>query len=54
MRRLLVELAADLFVLASVGEVVRREAAIVRAVDVGAEVEEAADQCWVLEVHGQM
>lgn len=54
LRRLLIQLAADLFVLPSVGEVVRREAAVVGAVDVGAEAEEAADQCGVLEVHGQV
>lgn len=35
-------------------EVVRREAAVVQAVDVGAEVEEAADQRGVLVIDGQV
>lgn len=54
LRRLLVQLAADLFVLSPVCQVVWREAAIVGAVDVGAEVEQAAHQRRVLEVHGQV
>lgn len=54
LRRPVVQLAADLFILAPVGEVVRREAAVVQAVDVGAEVEEATDQCRVLEIHGKV
>lgn len=50
LRRLLVQLAADLFALAAVGEVVRRESAVVEAVDIGAEAEQTADQRWVLKV----
>lgn len=53
-RRLLVQLAADLFALPAVGEVVRREPAVVEAVDVGAEAEQTADQRRVLEVHRQV
>lgn len=54
LRRPLVQLAADLFILAPVGEVVRREAAVVQAVNVGAEVKEATDQCRVLEIHSKV
>lgn len=42
-RRPLVQLAADLVVLAPVRKVVRREASVVLAVDLCAEVKEAAD-----------
>lgn len=54
MRRLLKQLAPDLFVVAPIGEVVRREAAVVQAVHVGAEGEKAVDQRGVLEVNGQV
>lgn len=54
LRRLLVQLAADLFALAAVGEVVRREAAVVEAVDVGTEAEQTADQRRVLKVDRQV
>lgn len=54
LRRPLEQLAPDLFILAPVGEVVRREAAVVQAVNVGAEVEEATHQCGVLEIYGQV
>ena len=54
LRRLLKQLAADVFVLAPVGEMVRREATIVKAVNVRAELQEATHQCGVLEIHGQV
>lgn len=38
----------------SVGEVVRREAAVIEAIDVGAEVKQATDQRRVLDVHREM
>lgn len=38
----------------TVGEVVRREAAVVEAVDICTQVQEAADQRGVLQVHGQV
>lgn len=54
LRRPVVQLRADLVVVATEREVVRREAAVVQAVDVGAEVEEAADQRGVLVIDGQV
>ena len=54
LRRPLKQLAPYHFVGAPVCQVVRREAAIVHAVDVGTEVEEAANQRGVLEIHSQV